>query len=206
MFRSQPEALQHETPSGDRVSPTATYQNVDHFMIKEQAATGILTAAALYHRRKVWVELESISLRNDLEQDSVVDFSQNGTPPADISYKIRVSYDPYIADTFGGTGHVHDRGPEDRSTPLIQLIEGRSTSMDWILFEGPVFDDQESIRVNFELLEMDQYPRFGITEWAFDIHERLIGFNGDLPLENEVYIWENDNVRIEVRVTVRDMY
>jgi len=205
-FTTQDEAIQHVTVEGERIAPTASYQNVDHFEVKETIATGILHAAALYHRRKVTISLVALSLSDDLEQNSIVDVSNQGTPPADISFATTVSYDPYITETFAQPGFVHTQSPEDRSTPLIEMLEGHSTSLDLTVFEGPVFDDQTSLTLDFELLEMDWYPRFGVTEWAFDPHERLLRFTGEVPLVNDTLVVQSGEARAELRVRVHTLY
>ncbi len=206
LFWEQDESVRHVTPTGERVLPTASYQTVDHFEIKDTLPTGILHAAGLYHRRKVWIIARTLTLRDDLEQDSIVDVLNQGSAPADISFRARVSYDPYVTEVFGQPGFVHEQAPEDRSTPLTTLFEGQSIRLDWTVYEGPVFDAMTTVSLDFELLEMDWYPRFGVSEWAFDIHERLVEFTGDVLLSDDLVILESDAARVELEVRVREMY
>ena len=77
---------------------------------------------------------------------------------------------------------------------------------DLVLYQGPLFDDMQSLWLGFELLEVDYYPRFEVWEWAFDIHERLLEFQGSVALEDGGLDLESEYARARLEVEVYDLY
>ncbi len=205
-FHTQDPAVSPRSLDGDPVPPTRSYQNLDHFRITESEATGVLAAAALYHRRRVYVTLRNVNVLNDLEQDSLIDFANQGAPPADFAARARVRFDPYIQDTFGRSVVVHDQLVEDRSPELRTITQGRPIDARYPVFEGPVFDEMTELYAEIELLEVDWFPRWGIREWALDAHERLAEWRGAIELRDHEFEITSGNVRATVEVRVEALY
>jgi hypothetical protein len=204
-FHDQDEANRVTAVSGARLAPTRSYRNRDHFLVKEEPGTGILIAASLYHSRRVRIALTRLELLDDLESHRPFD-GRTGTEPAEIAVRTEVRFNPYVLDTFGVDAVVAEQAVEDRSPELTRASQGSTRTLDYVLFEGPVFDDMDALYLTAELLEVDWYPRFEVVEWAADVHERLIRIDRSIPLENGDIVIENEKVRATLTVTVESLY
>ena len=204
-FHAQAPGASLVTPEGTVLASTRSTVHVDHMTVPDSEPTGLLSAAGLFHRRKVSIRAAEITLKDDLEAEGL-DFTNQGTPPAELAFEVEVRYDPYVKQTFGKDVLVSDSKLTDRTPEIMLQKEGETTTPDWPIFEGPVFDDMNALRLDWELLEVDWYPRFSIAEWPFDAHEALAAFHGPVPLEDADLIIENDKVRVVMRVRVHSLY
>jgi hypothetical protein len=177
---------------------------VDHMTLPETDAAALLAAAALFHRRQVRIRLASVELLSDRELQGLN--GEHGLPPAEIAAAVRVKYDPYVRDAFGLDVLVHEVRVEHRTAELWTQAEGTSLDPGVVLYQGPLFDDMQALWLELELLEVDWYPRFGVREWAFDIHERLLRFQGSLPLGDHVLELESEYARARLAVEIYDLY
>lgn len=201
-FHAQADAVRLVTAEGDAVLPTRTWLHVDHERVKEDHGAAMVAAAALYHRRRAWVTLREIQLFDDGENDGPFDFDDLGPPPSEVSLEVDVSFGAYALEAFGEAPIVHRLRPDDdeRSSDLVVIPDDQPTPVDLLIYAGPVYDDQPSLRVRAEVLEMDNYRRYGVFEDLFDPHERLIQFEGDLPLEDGLHELANGDARVVIEV------
>lgn len=204
LFDSQDEAVRLETAEGDRVLPTHTWLHRDHTLIKEAEGAHMVAAAALYHRRRVWVTLRELTLFDDRERDGPFDFEDLGEPPSEVAVEVDVGFGDWAARTFGVSPVVHRLRTDDdeRSSPLVVIGGAEPTPVELPLYAGPVFDGQPSLALRFEVLEMDRYRRFEVLEDLFDPHERLLEFAGEVPIADGEHVVESPYARavFEVRV------
>lgn len=193
------------TPSGTRLSPSATCLYLDHMHLPEDDGTAALATAALFHQRRVIITLASLELLSDRESHAIGD-GEHGTPPAEIAAAVEVRFNPYLRDRFGIDRAVHQTRVEHRSVEYFEQSQGSTLQPGYVLFAGPVFDEMNELDLDFELLELDWYPRGNVREWSFDAHQALYRFQESVPLQNAVISRENAYVRLAVRVEVVDQY
>ena len=111
-----------------------------------------------------------------------------------------------MLDTFGVDTFVHEQAVEDRSPIVRPHTQGTSRDMDYRLFEGPVFDDMTELSLTAEVLEVDWFPRWGVDEWAADIHEQVILISRQVPIETGTLSFENERARGTIEVVVEQIY
>jgi len=75
-----------------------------------------------------------------------------------------------------------------------------------VVFEGPVFDGMEELRLDFQLLEADWYPRYNVKEWQFDIHQALVAWRGQMPIRDHEIVADSEHARARLVVEVTDLY
>ncbi len=124
-----------------------------------------------------------------------------GTPPADIIIESAVRYTPYIKQTYGQDILIHEQRLDHRSPEMFQQAQGTTKTWDKVIFQAPVFDQMTSLWLDFRLLEVDWYPRFGIQEWIFDKDQELAGFTGQVDLTSHTF--EVNNQYVEATIEVR---
>ncbi len=200
-FHEQPEALRFRTLAGEALMPTRSYLFIDHLEIGDTEGANALIAAGLFARRKVYLTVRDIELRSDREGDDVLDFEEQGRAPAEIAVQSVIRYPRPDGNVVVGEQRVEHRSPE-----IFHLREGRPIDADYRIFEAPVFDDMQTLGVQLDLLEVDFYPRFGVREWALDIHESLGGLHADLPLEDGRHVIDTEYVRAEIELRVVELY
>lgn len=205
-FHDQAEAVRFPTTDGRTLRPTLTTLHFDHELVKEDPGTGIIHAAALFHRRKVLISLREVELFNDLERDDGLDFENEGPPPAELAAEVAVRFDPYVRDTYGVEANVHHQLIEHRAPEVVRLAQGEVVDVNLPLFAGPVFDDMQALFLDLELLEVDNYNRFGVQESLFDPHERLALFRDQVALADQEILIENEMLRAVVQVEVFTLY
>jgi len=204
-FHSQYGAAAFITPNGDIIESTHTYGYFDHMTLPETEGAGLLATAGLFHSRKVVVKLAQIELLDDREADNLFD-SEHGTAPADVSWSVKVRYNPYVLETYGKNVLVHEDKPDHRSAPLFQQSQGQILVPGLVLFSGPVLDGMEALHLDFDLLEMDWYPRFGVGEWVFDPDQSLATYVGGIPLQDGVIDVVSEYAKLKLEVRVYQMY
>ena len=205
-FHHQDEAVVLEAPDGRRVQPSTNAVHIDHMNLPKTEAAAVLAAANLFHRRRVVVTLQTIELFDDREHHQPFD-GEHGAPPAEVAAEVDVRYDPYLAATFGRQVLIHQTRIEHRSPAWFEAERDVPSQPGYRLYAGPVFDEMDELHLVFELLELDWYPRAEVREWAFDVHERLLEFDEQIPLDDGLVIErENERARIGLLVEVIDLY
>ncbi len=204
-FHSQSRLGTLINPQGRYVRATRSYVREYHMEVPNTPQGPLLAAATMMGSRKVFLRIRSIELLKDRESRNLFD-GENGKPPAEVTMRVGVRYDPYVQQTFGRSVLVHEDRPEHRGAPLIEMSQNYTMDPDFMVFEGPVFDEMTSIRVEVELLEADWYPRFGVREYQFNIHERLIQWSGDVPLQDGNIDFQNEYAKVRMNVQVLPMY
>ncbi len=205
-FHAQKASGVSVTPAGVALPSTRSYAYLDHMNSPGGLHAGLMSAAALFHKRKVKIVLEKLELLDDLEQDNPLDFKNTGAAPAEVAAEVAVRYNPYVLQTFGKDVLVSEQRVAHRSADVKPATQGQSQSMEWLLFAGPVFDDMQALSLDLQLLEVDWYPRFGVLEWLLDPHQLLYGGALTLPLENKVHALSNTKVKLWVRVELHTLY
>jgi hypothetical protein len=204
-FVAQDPAVRFVALDGTPVLPSHTWHHATHPQMEENVGAIAVAAAALFHHRRVTITLRGVTLHDDHEQPG--GFSTFGEPPADLACDVRVSYDPYLADTFGTPSVlVHEQTLGDRSAPFFQMREGETASADAVLFDAPVFDDQTSLHLAFDLREVDHYPHFGVTELPSGDGSVLGSIDADVPLADGAIEIDTPDVRATVEVRVQTLY
>lgn len=204
-FHAMAEGNRLVTPSGERISPSVSYVNRSHLRIEPSESAGAITAAGLYHRRRVTITLRSVTLRDDHERDGPLDVSTYGAPPADLVPEVEVTYDSFTTPTFGVAATVNERTLGDRSAALLQMNEGTQAFSE-ILFEGPVFDAQTHVHLTLDLREVDSYGRFGITELPAGDGSSLATFDDEVALVPGTFVVEGEDLDATIEVAIRDVY
>lgn len=204
-FHSQAPDASLTTAAGQKLAATRSYVNVDHMTVPGTEATGLLSAAGLFHRRKVTIRAAEITLHDDLETDGL-DFKNQGVPPAELAFETEVRYDPYVKDTFGRNVLVSQTKIAQRTPEVFTQKEKETTKPGVPIYEGPVFDGMASLRLDWALLEVDWYPRFGVLEWVFDAHQELVSFHGQVPLEDADIVVESGKAKVVMEVRVHALY
>ncbi len=207
-FHTRGPAASFVPPRSVPLVPTHTYTYVDHMTYPDTEAAEVLATAVLFHGRKVFIDVKEVTLYNDLESHGLFD-GNDGQPPAEVAVESQVRYNPYILDTYGQNVLVHDDRVANRSTEIF-VVEGTHMPMDpnYTVFAGPIFDQMTELHLKADFLEMDSYARFGISEMGFslDPHDKLIGFDDQVPLYDHDIVIENDNAKIVMEVNVVDLY
>lgn len=204
-FHSQSRLGTVINPQGRYVRATHSYVREYHMAVPDTPQAVLLAAATMMGSRKVFIRLRSVELLNDRENKVPFD-GESGKAPGEVTLRTAVRFDPYVKDTFGRDVLVHEDRPEHRAAPLMSMSQNYKMDPDFMVFEGPLFDDMDTIRVEVELLEADWYPRFKVTENRFDIHERLIQWSGDVPLQDGNIDFENEYAKVRMNVQVLPMY
>ena len=205
-FHSQTGAASFVAPSGHVLSSTRSYVHVDHMNVPDSEATGLLSTAGLFHHRKVSIRLIEVTLLDDKEASGLDDIGDPGTPPAELAIESEVRYDPFVKDTTGKSVLVSEQKLDQRTPEPWTQSEGETQTLSALVFEGPVLDGMTSLRLDMKLLEVDWYPRFGIAEWALNVSDSLVEYNGQVPLEDHVIELSNGNVKAKLEVVVETLY
>lgn len=206
-FHDQAEQVAFKALSGEAVRPGLTLVHADHMTCPETEPTGVLATAALFHRRKVEIKLAKLELKNDLEKDNLLDFSQEGDAPAEVSVEVGVRFNPYIKDTFGKNVLVHDSRLAQRTAPLWQQTQGTTSQPGTVLFQGPVFDQMTSLNLQVAVVEVDNYPAKKILENIGDPSDDLVTWQGAVPLtDGHTWTATSANAVATFAVRVFEMY
>ena len=183
---------------------------MEHNGVKSDRAAALLAAAGLYGKRRVSVSIDRIELKNDFERDSLIDFSEGGNVPAEVVPEAWVKFNPYVQDTYAEDLVVHQETWADRVAGYFTQEEDQVLNPDYVLFEGPVFDEMDAISLKLRLLEADAYAAQGINEELLGIGQdtkELVTWEGSLPLTTGFTTeFENDNVIVRLKVRVIDLY
>jgi hypothetical protein len=190
--------------NGETLLPTRSYVYTDHMAVPETDSSIALAAAALFHKRKVFITLKAVTLKDDFENPLGLD-----VPPAELIIEHQVRYNPYLQETFGRNVLISNNRYDYRTPEMFGMDVGQTSTHERLVFSGPVFDEMDSLWLNVDLLEVDWYPRFGVRELIAGIgdkHDSLISFTGQVPLTDHEFAVENANARILVGVKVVDLY
>ena len=193
------------TKAGVALPSTRSYAYFDHMANPSSLAAAAVTAAALFHKRRVRVVLEEVELYNDLEADGPFDLKNQGPPPAEVTVEVAVRYDPWLKATFGKDVLISEQRVAHRSAELFSAAQNTVVKPELVVYAGPVFDLQPSISLQVTLLEADWYPRFGVAEWPLDIHEELLASNSVVKLENHSFEVKNKLARMKLRVELHEL-
>ncbi len=191
--------------SGSAAQPTHSFVHTGHLAVPSSDAFHALAAAGLFHRRKVFVTLESVALFNDREF-SLSNYDEQGAPPAEVVAETDVYYDPYTLPAFGRAAHVHQDRIDFRSADMFQQFAGTTLQPGQSLFEGPVFDGQDAFYLFVQLTEADWYPRWNVREAAVDPNRKLVAFAGVVPLVDHVIHVESEYAAADIAVHVVALY
>lgn len=210
-FHRQSEEASLHTPSGEVLQATRNFVYVDHMGLPRTDAFHLLASAALFHRRKVIVTLEEITLLNDREFRVPDRWREGGSSPAEVSVEVEVRYNPYVQETFGRNVLLHDEKIHHRSADLFTMAEGQTKQPKQVLYSGPIFDAMTSMHLVANVREVDWYPRFDVREILpplrpEDGSDRLVHFSGQIPLENHTFTRESDYAKVTFGVKVVDLY
>lgn len=192
-------------PDGLPLPSTRSYVHAYHEDVAETEAMGVLATAGLFHRRKVIVRLAEIQLKKDRESHGLFD-GEHGQPPAEVALDVAVRYASRVQDVLGHAVLVHESRLDHRTPEVIAQERGTTLAPNARVFEGPVLDEMDSVRLDLTVLEVDWYPRFHIQEWAFDTDQGLASFHGDVPLHDGTIPFESEYARCVLDVRVVDLY
>lgn len=193
------------TKAGVALPSTRSYAFLDHMANPESLAAAVVSAAALFHKRKVRLVVEELEVKNDLEADGPFDLKNQGQPPAEVAFEVAVRYDPWLKSTFGKDVLISETRVAHRSAEVLLAEQGKILKPEFVLYAGPVFDAQPSLTLNLMALEADWYPRFGIAEWPLDIHETLLAREQIVTLKNQSFELNNSLCRIKIRVEMQEL-
>jgi hypothetical protein len=184
MFASQSAAASVQTPSGQVVSATHSFLHIGHMNTTAGTDFKALLVAGLYHRRKVFITLDSITLKKDHEW-SLATPLELGAPPAEVVAETLVRYDPYTMPMYGVTALVDDDEMAYWSPPMFQQTQGTTLAPGQVIYAGPIFDDQTVLRLTLTLTESDYYQRYQVNESfpAFS-DKQLIQVDQNITLAN----------------------
>ncbi|MCO4763425.1 MAG: hypothetical protein KC502_18050 [Myxococcales bacterium] len=203
-FHSQHPAARATTKTGTKLMSSRSWAYFDHMTNPESAAVGVLGVAALYHRRKVVVTLEEVTLKSDHEKDNLLDLANTGEPPAEIAVEVAVSYP--TKKLKGKPVLLSEQRVAHRSAEMFSQAEKSTKKPKLLIYSGPIFDGQKELSLALKLLEVDWYPRFKVGEWLLKPHTTLLAIDKALPLTNKSHAFTSGNVAIKVSVAVHEMY
>ncbi|MBI2376928.1 MAG: hypothetical protein HYV07_23210 [Deltaproteobacteria bacterium] len=201
---SQSEDASVRVPSGALVSATHSLVHEYHMKVPDTDAAVVMAAAALFHRRKVFITLEELELRTDGESHRAFD-GQRGEAPAELALESRVEF-PYAELVLGRPVIVHEDRVEFRTAEVMTLSEGSTIQPGLSVFQGPVLDGMDIVRVDAKLEEVDWYPRFGVRESVIDQSQTLGQLQAELPLVDGDHDVDTAALRARFRVRVVEMY
>jgi hypothetical protein len=209
-FHSQQSQGSTVTPSGTVMQASHSYFYVSHIDEPKYEGAHMLMAAGLFHRRKVIVTLQSISLTNDFETDSPTPLMV-GPPPAEIVAQTTVDYNSYTLPTYGTSATIDTDQIAYRSPEMFQQTMGTTLMPNQVLFDAPVFDNQTDFDLNVVLTETDYYPRVGTMENSvgavLSTDQTIASYNGmNEPLTNHVIPVTGAGGTAQLQVQVIEMY
>jgi hypothetical protein len=212
-FHSQSPAASVQTPSGMVVPATHSYEYIGHIDEPSSETAHMLMAAGLYHRRKVLVTLQSITLNRDFElhPTDASTYTMTGSPPGEVVAETNVDYNSYTLPTFGTSATIHTDTIAYRSADMFQQIQATTLMPNQIIFEAPVFDGQTDFDLSATLTETDYYLRYGLQENMLapllSTDQPIISYTGmNEPLTNHTIPVTNTAATIQLQVQVVDMY
>ena len=198
-LHSQAAAATWKTPAGTLMPVGQSHHLADHFTISEQPGAQALAAAALTGKRRVQVQLTSVSLIKDRES-GIFDRA-----PAEVVVESRVK-SPYVRAIDPTDPLLDEVTAERRNAPLFKMNKGETKTPNFVIFNGPVFDAQTSLSLNVKLLETDFYPAAGVNENALSPNVTLATLDQTVPLVSGDYTTTTADARFTIRVTVEDLY
>ena len=191
--------------SGRHVEASHSLVREYHMQVPETRTAAMMAAAHLFHHRRVTVRLAEVLIRKDRESHSLFD-GEHGSAPAEVTWAVEVRYNPYVQTTFGEDILAHEDRPEHRTAPLWTQKANTTVRPEKVVFERPVFDGMEELRLDFQLLEADWYPRYNVKEWQFDIHQALVAWRGQMPIRDHEIVADSEHARARLVVEVTDLY
>jgi hypothetical protein len=204
-FHGQDAAVAFHTPAGDVLPSTHSFVREYHMQVPDTDAMGVLSVAGLFHHRKVRITLDEVEMKDDREADGLFDFSEHGTPPAEVVAEVEVRY-PWASQVLGRDVLVHEAKMDHRSVDMFVQEQGTFAHPGTVLFEGPVFDEMDSLKLKVDVLEADWYPRFDVQEWIADKDQELASFNGTVAFSDEWVVFETGYARVRLKVQVFTLY
>ena len=204
-FHAQAEDAALHLPGGGWRAADHTFVFDYHEYVPDHAGTVMVAAATLFHRRRAVITLAELELLDDRESDTLFD-GEHGAPPAEIGLEVEVHYAPYATEVAGIDPLVHETRVAHNSVDVFTQAEGTTSHPDAIVFAAPVFDDMAALRLDVKMLEIDWYPHEGISEWAFDAHQSLLDFHGQVPLEAGTFEVASAHARAVFAVEVLEQY
>jgi len=192
-------------PDGLPLPATHTYVHAYHEDVAETEAMGVLATAGLFHRRKVVIRLAEMQLKKDRESHGLFD-SEHGEPPAEVALDVEVRYVSQVKEVLGHAVLVHESHLDHRTPEVFRQEQQTTLAPNAMVFEGPVLDGMDAVRLDLEVLEVDWYPRFDIQEWVFDPDQALASFHGDVPLADGTIAFETEYARCVLEIRVMDLY
>jgi hypothetical protein len=173
----------------------------------------MLTAAGLFHRRKVVVTLSSLALNKDFERhpNDPSTRSMTGDPPAEVVAETLVDYNTYTMATYQTSATVHVDTIAYRSADMFQQAQSSTVTPGQTLFEAPVFDDQTTFHLHLKLTETDHYPRFSVHEnllavVGINTDYTFLTYDMELPLTDQTIAVRNQDASATLEVQTIDMY
>lgn len=189
---------------GTRLAPSQSWTHARHHGVEEDAGALAITAAALWHRRRVTIRMTSLEVLDDHERRSSLDLARFGDAPAEVAPEVVVRLAP-------GGAIVHERRVSHRSADLVIAREGEVTPVSEIVFDAPVFDDQRDLVLELTLREVDRYERFGVDEAPPGVSllssgDELLRVSRTIPLEAGTIELESEDARATLVVDVVEIY
>jgi len=205
-FHGQDAAVRFVTPSGEALSPSVSTLAEDHLTAPNSDGAAVMTAAATYGARKVYVSISSVTLLDDHERDSPLDFSDLGDPPAELAVEAEVQFDPYVAATLGRSVVAHGQYLSDSNLPIAVVTQGETLTIDYPVYSGPVLDQMDALQLTLAILEVDWYPRLGVTEDVLNPAAHILDFEGSVPLVDAEIPLTSDSILATLAVHVVTLY
>lgn len=205
-FHGQALAARFVTAAGSRIMPTVSQLYFDHLEIPKSDNSGVLVAAGCFGSRKVYLSVSTLTLLDDFERDRPLDLRNSGSPPAEIAIASEIRFDPRVASLTGKSIVVHQQFLADHTLAIRSLEQGVPARLDYPVFEGPVLDGMESLRLSLEVLEVDYYPRAGVVENILGPADTVLEFEADVLLADADIPFANASAEGVLSVRVVPLY
>ena len=203
-FADQDEDAQYTFADGSQLPTSRTYHEVDHFVVSEDAAPMAVATAALTGTRRMRITLDSITLNDDREADSIFDFSETGFGAAEVVVETEVAW-PYLEDEYDFGLILDERDRNNRVVPVISMDEGDTIdNLGLVLYDSPVLDAMDEIELNIDLREVDWYPTADVTEWLFDADSGLGSWFDSITIEEQTIELTLDDADLTLEVEIFD--
>ncbi len=201
-----PEA-QFVTPDGAALEASRAYTHVDHFAMRDDTAAHVLGAAALVGRRRVTVRLTSLTVLDDNEKDGLFRGGGEGFEPAEVFVESAAWFEPWLPEHFGGVDPALDhRTMAGRVVPIWTMHDGETVEPDYVLFDGFVFDEMDSLTLLLDVKEADWYPTFDVYEDPLDPEDRIAKVKVPVSLTDSTLEVDLGNATATLEVTVHAMW
>ncbi len=170
----------------------------DHLGIKKDRGAWAYVAIFLSNSKKrVRITLQNVTLHNLHESISFLN------KRAEVVFQSRV-YSNRVSEKFGIDDAINERELKSGVLKLTKFRKkGESRYIGEILFDGVVYSDEESLRLEIEGFELDKFAIYGVREPSFSSSKSSLGKSEiEIPIKSGLFEVSGRDFKGEVLVEV----